>query len=83
MESSVIIHGDTWKLADIADEVAWCKEQLWAPSAYAKIGDHGHCSICWWTLAISDDPSVGQGYVTGSKNRIWLCSECYGKFIAS
>ena len=82
MKDSVVIHGDTWQLADIAEDVAWRKEQPWQPSPYTKTGDHHHCSVCWWTLEVSDDPAVGQGYVTGANHQIWLCSECHDKFVA-
>jgi hypothetical protein len=78
-EHTVEIHGDIWKIADIQDDIAWCKEQTWTPSTYSKDGDHDHCSICWWALTVSDDPNVGRGYITGKKR--WLCSECYDKFI--
>ena len=82
MEDSVAIHGNTWKLADIAEDVALCKGLSWQPSHYTKAGDHSHCAICWWSLTVSDDPTIGQGYVSGTNHLIWLCSECYGKFIA-
>jgi hypothetical protein len=82
MQESVVIHGNTWKLADISEDIAWCKGLSWQSSRYIKIGDHNHCSICWWTMMVSDDPSVGQGHVADINHFIWLCSECYDKFIA-
>ncbi|HCS29042.1 MAG TPA: hypothetical protein DIW43_16415 [Spongiibacteraceae bacterium] len=26
---TIVIHGDEWKLEDIREEIAWCKEQSW------------------------------------------------------
>ena len=41
--------------------------------------NHDHCQVCWWDLYESEDPEHGVGYTDGDD---WLCSECYGKFIA-
>lgn len=81
MPGVVFIRGKEWKVDDIADDVAWCRSQEWALSRYTKVGDHGHCSICWWTLSVSDDPGVGEGYLSGRQR--WLCKECYVQFIAN
>jgi len=80
-EQVVVIHGEPWKLADIREDVAWCKEQVWSLTTYGKPVDHDHCSICWWSLAVSEDPDVGEGYFTEG-NR-WLCRECHGLFVAT
>ena len=80
MSEVVLIHGDAWKVADIADDVAWCRTVHWLPSRYTKTGDHSHCSICWWTLAESEDANVGEGFV--SQEQKWVCKECHEKFIA-
>lgn len=87
---TVNIHGDEWKWSDIRAEVEWCRTHTWERKNWAArdetrtaedISRHDHCRICWWTLADSSDPSVGIGYHAGRD--IWLCSECYDKFIAA
>lgn len=81
MSDVVLIHGEAWKVDDIAKEVAWCRSVEWVLSSYANGDDHGHCSICWWTLAVSDDPEVGEGFVSGRHR--WLCKECHEKFVGN
>ena len=89
VHDTVTIHGDEWKWSDIRDEVEWCRTRTWErkhwaareqAQATARISPHNHCRICWWTLADSSDPAVNIGYHAGRD--IWLCSECYDKFIA-
>ena len=80
-EITVVIHGDTWKLVDIQEDIDWCKAQDWSSATYTRNGDHHHCSICWWTLNVSADPAIGNGYVTGTNSRVWLCTECFDQFI--
>ena len=88
-ERTVSIHGDQWKWRDIEEEIAWCRtktweRQRWAPTERAASRDgisaHDHCQICWWTLSQSADPAVSVGYHSG--RRLWICTECYEKFIA-
>lgn len=82
---TVIIHGDKWKLVDIIDEIEFCRKQNWvsrvwtSSMAYGKTVTHDHCSICWWTLGNSNKVEENTGYFNGK--RLWLCSECYEKFI--
>ena len=88
-QDTVTIHGDRWKWSDIQDEVGWCRTQTWERKRWTGrelrpadngISPHDHCRICWWTLAESSDPAVSTGYHAGRD--IWLCTECYDKFIA-
>jgi hypothetical protein len=81
MSDVVLIHGDEWKVADIAEDVEWCRTLQWAPSRYTNATDHSHCSICSWTLAVSDDPDIGEGLLSGRQR--WLCKECHAKFVAT
>jgi hypothetical protein len=80
MSDVVLIRGEEWKVADIADDVTWCRTLSWTPARYSKEGDHSHCSICSWTLAVSHDPNVGEGFLSGRHR--WLCAECYEQFVA-
>jgi hypothetical protein len=81
MSDVVLIRGEEWKVADIADDVAWCRTLEWVPSRYTTVGEHSHCSICWWTLAVSNDPNVSEGFLSGQLR--WLCSECHAQFVAA
>ena len=88
-QDTVMIHGDSWKWSDIRDEVEWCRTQTWERTPWMGrelrpadngISPHDHCQICWWTRADSTDPAVGVGY--HAERDVWLCTECYEKFIA-
>ena len=79
MKEIVIIHGDKWRLEDIREDVKWCAKQPWTMKKYAKEKDHAHCSICWWTIAISDNPEIGEAY--WAKGEHWLCKECHDRIM--
>jgi len=81
MQDVVNIHGKTWKLADIKDEIAWCAEQSWELVTYSNPNDHEHCAVCYWTIGVSTDPLIGIAYRT--KGNHWLCQECHTKFASS
>jgi hypothetical protein len=81
MSDVVLIRGEEWKVADIADDVAWCRTLEWVPSRYTTVGEHSHCSICWWTLAVSNDRNVSEGFLSGQLR--WLCGECHAQFVAA
>jgi hypothetical protein len=80
---TVEIHGDTWRYADIQEDVEWCRTREWKPAKYRTSGEHSHCQVCWWSLRVSDDPDVAEGYVSSGKVSLWLCSECFAQFVAS
>jgi len=79
-ESTVEIRGDAWRLNDVRAEIDWCKSRAWKAATFLDAGQHAHCLICSWSIMPSDDPTVGQGYVSGPHS--WLCGVCYGKFVA-
>jgi len=79
MNEIIKIHGDDWKLSDVQEDIDWCVSQQWTLQKYAKTGDHAHCSVCWWTIGVSEDPDMGEAYWTQSNH--WLCKECHSKFI--
>ena len=80
-ELTVEIRGENWKLADIREDIDWCKSRTWRLEVYDEVGEHTHCLIFSWTLMPSADLEVGRGYRSGPNS--WLCSECHGKFIAT
>jgi Clp amino terminal domain, pathogenicity island component len=41
--------------------------------------NHDLCSICGWKLYVAPEPEYSTGYTNG---RIWVCTECYDKFLA-
>lgn len=50
MNQQVELHGDLWKLDDIADEVEWIRTQKWTRRTYMRESDHEHCVVCYWTI---------------------------------
>jgi len=80
-EETVLIRGETWKLDDIREEVAWCRNRAWEFATYSNAGEHSHCSICSWTLMPSPVSAKGQGYRSGPNT--WLCQDCYAQFVAT
>ena len=79
MSEIVEIHGDQWKLSDIQENIEWGKQQSWEYKKYDNPSDHEHCLICYWTIFEAEGRSEGYGYFF--EGSIWLCTECYGKFI--
>lgn len=77
--SKALIHGQAWDYADIAKDVAWCKEQNWQYQQYVIEDDHDHCEICYWTIFLSEDVESGFAY---QSNNCWVCQECYDNFIS-
>jgi hypothetical protein len=80
MNKIVIIHGSEWELEDIQEDVDWCSKQPWTLKRYTKEKDHAHCSVCWWTIAVSENPDIGEAFWTEHGNR-WLCKECHQRFM--
>ncbi|MBT78719.1 MAG: hypothetical protein CL798_11080 [Chromatiales bacterium] len=79
METKVEIHGREWKQEDIESEISWARFVIWKSAVFPKEGDHANCHICQWKIFKSDDAENGSGYV--HREHIWLCNECYAKFI--
>lgn len=91
--TTVEIHGDTWQVEHIREDVESCRQHhdwqhaAWFPGRHAaasptsQLRDHDHCQVCWWTLALSEDPRISTGWTRGG--RVWLCCECYERFIAN
>jgi len=79
MQETVEIHGSIWKLGDFEEAVAWCKEQEWTLQPYSIPNDHEHCTVCWWSITISENTEVGVAYCSGNR---WVCQECFSKFIS-
>ena len=75
-----VLHGSEWRWTHLADAVAEAFESVWHPAAFAKVGDHDHCDICFFRLASDDDPAISTGFRSGSR---WLCNECHTHFIRS
>jgi len=80
-ETYVIIHGDSWKNAEIEESVQWAKDEQWNMEAWSgnKTWGHDHCQICWLKLYESDEAEHSVGYRSEKGN--WLCTECYEQFI--
>jgi hypothetical protein len=78
-KASVVLHGNEWPLADIREDIEWCKTQRWVLTQYDQPHDHAHCSVCWWSICVSNDPQVGVAYA--SPNGRWLCQECHAALV--
>ena len=83
---SVNLHGYTWKLSDIEENIrraktkAWVKKNLAAPEHEDWNDDN--CEICLWDLYESDNPEHGVGYYEDELGG-WICEECFEKLVAS
>jgi hypothetical protein len=81
---TVSIHGDEWKLADLADNVGFFRNQSlnrtkWSPSLVNADPTHDHCYICYWTIFETEDPECGYAFASGAH---WICLECHALFFA-
>ncbi len=80
MSQKIRIHGDEWDLQHLQEDIDWARAQKWQLRKYFKQDDHTHCVICFWTIFNTDDNESGMAYLC--KPNIWLCKECFAKFIS-
>ena len=83
--STVILHGYTWKLSDISENIDRAKTKYWKKKSWKapKYEDStdDNCEICLWDLFESDDPEHGVGYYEDELGG-WICEECFEKLVA-